>query len=92
MTLHALSLSGALLAAAIPLAAGAAPVPTIARQASAPGKPRRLRTPVPSVIIGSLMAMPRTASSGRRIARSAGEQLGNCRRGKAAALPPTAAF
>jgi hypothetical protein len=73
MRLHALYLPGALLATGIRLSAGAVPLQRITRQASALGKPRRLRILALPVIIGSRTPMPRTASSGRRIARPAGE-------------------
>ena len=73
MGLHALCLTAALIATAIPLFAGAYPLQRITRQAPARGKPRRLHTLALPVIIGSRTPMPRTASLARRIARPDGE-------------------
>ena len=73
MKLRVLCLTGALIAAALPLSARADPFRRITGQPPALSKPRRLHTPAHPVITGTRTVMPRTASSGGRIAQSAGE-------------------
>jgi hypothetical protein len=73
MRLHALYLTGALIATALPSRRERYPFGRITRQSPTLYKPGRLHTLALPVITGRRTAMPRMASLGRRIAQCAGE-------------------
>jgi hypothetical protein len=73
MRVHGLFLAGALVAAAIPLSAGAALFPADRETGTSAWQAASATYTCPPGYIGSRMPMLRTANLGRRIARPVGE-------------------